>query len=187
MSRRKRRSVGTIDRLPEELRETVNQMLLAGDSYREIVEYLRDHQVQLSQMAVCRYAGRYLATLEELRMSQENMRLVMQEIEKYPGLDISEAILRIAGQNVFTALTSVPDEEWGDINPQKLIKEASALVRAAGYKKRVDQQVRSDTENAIEASQALLADILQKRHPELYKQVLDALQAEKEKLREGSE
>lgn len=185
MSRKKRRVSGTIDRLPEELRGTVNQMLLVHSSYREIAQYLGEHGVELSQMAVCRYAARYLTTVEELRMSQENMRLIMEEIDKYPGLDVSEAILRVAGQNIFTALTSVSEESWGSINPQKLIKEASGLVRAAGYKRRIDQQVRTDTETAIEASQALLSEVMKKNHPELYAQVLEVLQGEKKKLQEA--
>lgn len=184
MGKKKRRSCGKIDRLPDELRETVNQMILAGRYYHEIVEYLRDHEITLSQMSVSRYAEKYRTTVQELQLAQENMRYIMEEIAKYPELDFSEAILRIAGQNLFTALTSVPEEAWDGMDPQKLIKEASGLVRAASYKKRVDQQVRSDTENAIEASQALLADVLQKRHPELYRSVMEALRLEKQRLKE---
>lgn len=185
MGRKSRRSCGKIDRLPDELRETVNQMLLAGRYYQEIVEYLRDHEVTLSQMAVCRYAQRYMTTVRELQMSQENMKYIMEEIGKYPGLDFSEAILRVAGQNLFTALTSLPEEAWEGMDPQKLIKEAGGLVRAAGYKKRVEQQMRSDSEKAIQASQSLLADVLQKSHPELYTKVMEALRLEQKKLKEA--
>ena len=38
--RRRNRSNGTIDKLQPELKDTVDQMLLSGQSYREIVEYL---------------------------------------------------------------------------------------------------------------------------------------------------
>lgn len=79
MAKRRRRSSGVIDQLPEDQRYTVEQMLLAGESYREIVEYLATQEVSLSQMAVCRYARRYLATVEQMRLTQENMRMVMEE------------------------------------------------------------------------------------------------------------
>ena len=44
LNRKGRRASGTIDKLQPEMRDTVDQMLLAGDSYREIVEYLEAHE-----------------------------------------------------------------------------------------------------------------------------------------------
>ncbi len=181
MSRKRNRSSGKIDALPEELKSTVEQMLLSGEPYREIVEYLSQNNVSVSQMSVCRYASKYLASVEMLKMSQENMQMMMEEMDKYPNLDATEAILRVASQNVFNAITSVAPEDWEGIQPDKLLKEASSLIRAAGYKRRVDLQNKTDTDAALDASQALLADVLGKQHPELYQQVMDALKQEKEK------
>lgn len=67
------------------------------------------------------------------------------------------------------------------MEPDKLLKEASSLIRAAGYKRRVDLQNKTDTEAALDASQALLADVLGKQHPELYEQVMAVLKQEKAK------
>ncbi len=58
---RKRRIVGSIDKLKPELKDTVDQMLISGESYREIAKYLSDNGEQLSQASVCRYAKRFLA------------------------------------------------------------------------------------------------------------------------------
>ena len=181
MSRRKRRSTGTIDRLPEELRDVVDQMLLARCTYREIVSFLAENEVTLSQMAVCRYADRYLATVEELRAAQENMRMMMDEIDKHPNLDTAEAILRLASNKVFNALTSVKDDDLESVPAEKLLKESVAIIRAAGYKKRIDQQNKTELETALDANQTLLADVLAKKHPELYGQVMDVIRAEKQK------
>lgn len=181
MGRRRNRSSGKIDTLPDDLKNAVEQMLLSGSSYREIVEYLGQNNVPVSQMSVCRYASKYLASVEMLKMSQENMRMMMDEMDKYPNLDATEAILRVASQNVFNAISSVDQESWENMQPDKLLKEASSLIRAAGYKRRVDLQNKTDTEAALDASQALLADVLGKQHPELYKQVMDVLKQEKEK------
>ncbi len=181
MSRKRNRSSGKIDALPEGLKNTVEQMLLSGQSYREIVEYLSQHDVSVSQMSVCRYASKYLASVEMLKMSQENMKMMMEEMDKYPNLDATEAILRIASQNVFNAISSVDPDAWDDIAPDKLLKQASSLIRAAGYKRRVDLQNKTDTEAALDASQALLTDVLAKKHPELYEQVMAVLKQEKDK------
>lgn len=112
MGRKRNRSAGKIDAIPEELRNTVEQMLLSGQSYREIVEFLSQNNVTVSQMSVCRYAAKYLASVEMLKMSQENMRMIMEELDKYPNLDATEAILRVASQNVFNAISAVDQDEW---------------------------------------------------------------------------
>lgn len=180
--RRRNRSNGTIDKLQPELKDTVDQMLLSGQSYREIVEYLQANEVTLSQMSVCRYARKFLAGMEQLRMANENMRMVMEEMEKYPDFDASEAILRINTQNVFNALSSAPPEVWETVKPDKLLREATSLVRAAGYKKQIDHRLQTDTERALEANQSLLYDILARKYPDLYRQLQDVLKAEKEAL-----
>lgn len=179
LNRKGRRASGTIDKLQPEMRDTVDQMLLAGDSYREIVEYLEAHEVQLSQMSVCRYARKFLANAEQLKMAQENMRMVMTEMERYPNLDTTEAILRVASNNVFNALSSAPPEVWEEVSPAKLLKEANSLIRAAGYKRKVDRTLQTDTVKALEANQSLLYDVLASKHPELYKQLMDVIAAEK--------
>lgn len=58
-----RRGNGKIDRLPTHLKISVEQMLLAGMSYREIVDFLADNNEYMSQMAVCNYAKKYFTTL----------------------------------------------------------------------------------------------------------------------------
>lgn len=117
----RKRSTGEIDRLPDPLKDTVEQMLLGGNSYREIVNYLQENEVKLSQMSVCRYAKKYLATVEMIRLSQENFSMMNEVMAKYPDLDKTEAILRIACQNVFNAISSMPSEEWEGMKPDKLL------------------------------------------------------------------
>nr|WP_319487253.1 phage protein Gp27 family protein [uncultured Caproiciproducens sp.] len=185
MARKRNRSSGKIDTLPDDLKNTVEQMLLSGQSYKDVVQYLSQNHVTASQMSVCRYASKYLATVEMLKMSQENMKMMMDEMDKYPNLDTTEAILRVASQNVFNAISSVDQDSWENMEPAKLLKEASSLIRAAGYKRRVDLQNKTDTETALDANQSLLFDILSKKHPDLYKQVMDVLTKEKESAQQS--
>ena len=52
---RRRRSTGKVDRLPPELKDTVEQMLLTGCTYKEIVAFLKANGEEMSQMAICTY------------------------------------------------------------------------------------------------------------------------------------
>lgn len=179
--RKRNRSHGIIDKLQPDLKDTVEQMLLSGATYKEIVQYLADNNVTLSQQSVCRYAQKFAATVEMLRTSQDNMAAIMSVIEEYPDLDVTEAIVRIASQNVLQAITAMPEEGWQSLPPDKLLKQANALVRAANYKRRIDTQNRDDTAEALEANKTALFDVLSKRHPTLYRELVRAIEEEKKR------
>jgi len=182
-NKKRNRSTGKIDRLPDYLKDTVEQMLLGGRTYKEIVSFLKDNEQNVSQMAVCRYAGKYLATVEMLQLTQENFRLMSEEIEKYPNLDTTEVIMRIASQQVLNALTNADAKMWDKAEPDKLLNNATALIRAAAYKRKTDLQNKSDLETALEANKSLLFEVLSRKYPDLYKQVMDAVNQEQALLR----
>ena len=82
----RRRRNGKIARLPVALRDSVDKMLLAGATYREIVQFLRENDVELSRQAVCNYARQFLCTTQQLRMAQENYKLLLDEIQRLAGI-----------------------------------------------------------------------------------------------------
>lgn len=174
--KKRKRSVGKIDRLPDHLRDAVNQML-PHCTYKQIVTFLKDNGHELSQMAVHRYAAKYLASVEILRMSQENFKLLAEEVDKHPGLDFSEVGLRIAGQHMLNALTSIQSERLEDVDPDKIVKNLTALTRAVSYKRKTDMELKTRQEAAMDANKTLLYDVL-KKHPDLYKQVIEVVKAE---------
>ena len=92
----RRRSTGKVDRLPPELKDTVEQMLLTGCTYKEIVAFLKENGEEMSQMAICTYAKKYLATVEMINVAQSNFSMLMDEMNRYPDLDTSEALIRLA-------------------------------------------------------------------------------------------
>ena len=168
MSKGKRRIVGKIDKLAPALKDTVDQMLMSGESYREIVRYLAEHEETVSQSCVYRYARRFLASAEELRMVQENQRMIMTELERYANLDPMEAILRLSAQRVFDAVVGMKDEQWESVSADKLMAQVTGLARAIAYKKGIDTKTKNDEEIALEANQSLLYDVLKKENPKLY-------------------
>lgn len=181
MGRNQRRAVGKIDKLPSELRDTVDQMLISGQTYREIVAYLAENGETLSQAAVSRYASRFLANAQQLRIAQENFRMILTETERYPDLDPAEAILRISSQKVLDALAQLDDDNFKDVSAEDLLRQATALSRAVVYKKKLDTDVKSDERIALDKNQTLLYDTIKKSNPRLYNELLEEINKLKKK------
>lgn len=181
---RNRRAVGKIDKLPPDLKDTVDQMLFSGQTYREIVSYLADNGEKLSQAAVSRYAQRLLANAQQLRIAQENFRMILTETERYPELDPAEAILRMASQKVFDAVSQLGETDLECISPEKLLRQATALCRAAAYKRKSDTAVKSDKQIALEENQSLLYDTIKKNNPRLYNELMDEINKLKQQAKE---
>lgn len=186
MSKKKRRPYkeynrkhGKIDGLPPELKATVEQMLLTNQYYWQIQEFLAENGVSVSQSAICRYAQHFDADMQRLMIANENFKAMMQELERCPDLDTTEAIVRLTSQNLFKALANTSEEDWQDIKPQELMKQATGLVRAAAYKKRVEVQNQTDTEAGLEAVRQLVFDAMAKERPDLYDEVNKFLKVKK--------
>lgn len=182
---KKRRIVGKVDRLQPALKDTVDQMLMSGESYREIVKYLSENGESITQSSVCRYAQRFLADAEQLRIHNENFRMLMTEIDRYPNIDTAEAILRMSSAKIFDAVAALGDEQWENISADKLVSQAAALARAIAYKKGIDLRMKNDEEIALEANQNLLYDTLKKENPKLYAELQEEILRLKRKIKGG--
>ena len=183
---RRRRSTGKVDRLPPELKDTVEQMLLTGCTYKEIVAFLKANGEEMSQMAICTYARKYLATVEMINVAQSNFSMLMDEMNRYPDLDTSEALIRLASHHVLNALTNVDEEQMKEVPIEKLIKETNGLIRAAAYKKRIEVQNKENYEAGLEAVQSMVFETMAKDNPELYRQVSAYLNKKKSEGMEAS-
>lgn len=176
---KRKRSTGKVDRLPPPLKDTVEQMLLTGCTYKEIVAFLKANGEEMSQMAICTYARKYLATVEMINVAQNNFSMLMEEMNRYPDLDTSEALIRLASHHVMNALTSVDDEQMKEMPVDKLIKETNGLIRAAAYKKRIELQNQESYEVGLDAVKSLVFEAMAKEKPDLYKQVNEFLKQKK--------
>ena len=162
-------------------------MLLSGQTYREICQYLAENDVKLTQASVSRYARRFLASANELRIAQENFRMILTETERYPDLDPAEAILRLASQKAFDALSLINEDSWTESTPEAILSNATALARAVAYKKKIDMDVKSDELIALENNQSLLYENLRKDNPKLYEELLENINRQRAAAREKSD
>ncbi|EFB74698.1 hypothetical protein SUBVAR_07001 [Subdoligranulum variabile DSM 15176] len=161
-----------IDSLPPEMKATVEEMILDGSAtYSEIVEYLQEHGYSLSVSSVCRYAQGYVENMQTLQIAQQNFRSMMEELDRYPDLDTTEALVRIASQNLMSALASKKDEDWSKVGVDKLMNQISGLTRAVAYKKRVELQNKTDLEAGADDIKTALWTAMAKERPDLYRQV----------------
>lgn len=168
---KKNRKHSIIDGLPSDLREAVDEMIKTDFTYHEIVEYIQKNGVEISVSSVQRYAANLNATLESLRLAQENFRAVMEETEKYKNLDVTDGILRLLSNQVFQAINNLPEEQAQNVDFESLMKNAVALTRAVAYKKKIDIDSQSVLENGADQFQSLLFEAMADEEPELYRRV----------------
>jgi non-canonical (house-cleaning) NTP pyrophosphatase len=176
---RTRRKHSKIDKLPDDLRAAVEQMLQSDFTYAEIVDYIKEQGFEISASSVWRYAQGLSANLQSLRMASENLRVMMEEIAKYPQLDTTEGIIRLLSHHVLEAIQHTPEEKWGALDPAELLKQAGALVRAASYKQRVDIQNKSALEAGYDHVKTLVFEAMSRDEPELYAKVSKYLERKK--------
>lgn len=168
---KKNRKHSIIDGLPNSLREAVDEMIKTNFTYHEIVEYIRKNGVEISISSVQRYASNLNATLESLRLAQENFRAVMEETEKHKNLDVTDGILRLLSNQIFQAVNNFSDENLNEIDFESLMKNAVALTRAVAYKKKIDIDSKNILENGADQFQSLLFEAMADEKPELYKEI----------------
>ncbi len=176
---RQRRKHSIIDKLPSDLKAAVEQMMMNDFTYAEIADFIQSQGYEISVSSVWRHASTLNATVQSLRMASENFRVMMEEVAKYPQLDTTEGIIRLLSHQVFEAIVKQPEDKWADIDPADLIKQASALVRAASYKRNIDLKNASILEAGYEQVKVLVFEAMAQENPELYKQVSKFLESKK--------
>lgn len=166
-----RRKHSKIDALPQHVKDTVEQMMLTNSTYAEIADFIRAQGHEVSVSSVWRHANALNATQQTLRMAQENFRVIMEEIGRYPQLDTTEGIIRLLSHQVLEAIHNTPEKKWQEIDPEVLIRQASSLVRAAAYKSKTDIQNKDILDAGLEKVKALVFEAMSKERPDLYAEV----------------
>lgn len=163
MSRRKH---SKIDKLPPDIKETVEEMIRSDFTYAEIADYIKiQTDIPISTASVCRHARNLNESIETLRMAQENFRCIMEEINRYPDMDTSEGIIRLLSHYVLESIHNTPEDQWKSIKPENLIKQATSLVKAASYKKTWISKTRIFYRQDLSRSKAWFLKLWRKNVP----------------------
>ena len=172
------RSHSKISKLEPELRETVEEMIKSGVYYKDIAEYIRSHGISISATAVGDYARKLMTTLDNLRMTQENFRILREEMDRCPDLDITDGILQLLSNHLLDAINRMPEEKLGELDFESISKNAVALTRAAAYKRNVDVKVRGTLENGADQFMSYIYETMAVKDPELLKKVKKFVKSE---------
>ncbi len=178
----KNRKHSKVDRLPASLKDAVEQMMMAGEKYSDIVDFIKENDFDISIASVCRHAKTLNANLQSIKIAQENFRVLMEEMEKYPQLDTTEAIVRLTSHNMLEAIQNMSSEQWSEIEPEKMLKNVNGLIRAAAYKSKVDLENKDTLGQGFEAVKELVFSAMAKEAPELYSKVVEFLDLKKDEI-----
>ena len=74
------------------------------------------------------------------------------------------------------AVINKPEEEWTEVELDKLLREMNAMTKAVAYKQRIDQQNKSDVQTAADELKAQFFSALGTEHPDLYRQLVQILE-----------
>lgn len=171
-----------IDSLPATLREAVEQMMQENFTYAEIADFIKQNGYDISITSVWRYASNLNASIQQLKMAQENFRVIMDEIGKYPALDTTEGIIRLLSHNILNTIQSAGEDYFKLIEPEQLIKQSTALIRAAAYKSNLDLKNKDILDAGFESVKTLVFEAMAKENPELYTEVVKFLDKKKENV-----
>lgn len=170
-----------IDALPTDIKSAVEEMILGNYTYRGVCNFVRDTaNVTLSEAAVCRYAQGLNATVQDLRLASENMRTLTEEMAKYPQLDTTEGIARLASHKVLAAIRELSEDDLKNSDPLKLLDRCTGLIRAVAYKNENDIKVKNLKDVAFESFKEEIFNAMAKEAPELYKQLVQFIAARKD-------
>lgn len=164
-----KRSHSKISKLEPELKETVEEMIKSGVYYKDIAEYIGSHGVSISVTAVGEYARKLMTTLNNLRMTHENFRILREEMERCPDLDVTDGILQLLSNHLLDAINKMPEEKLKDLDFESVAKNAVALARAAAYKKNVDIKTKGTLENGADQFMSYIYEVMAEKDPDLLK------------------
>lgn len=178
-----RRKHSIIDKLPAEIKDTVDEMVRANFTYRDIVDYIKSTGNDISLASVGRYAANLNETVRSIRMAQENFRAIMEETERHPNLDATDGILCILSNQLLEAVNSLPEEQLQSADLNSLIKNSVALTKAVAYKKNIELKNRDILETGIEQVKSMIFEAMAEERPELYKEVMSFVGEKQAKLK----
>ena len=168
-----KRKHSKIDKLPSDIKEAVEQMILGDYTYRDVCDFVRDTaNVTLSEAAVCRYAQGLNASVQEIRLASENMRALTEEMQKFPQLDTTEGIARLISHKVLQAVQQMDEIALKEADPLKLIEKATTLIRAVRLKNSTDIKTANLKNVAFESFKEDIFDTMAKENPELYRSLV---------------
>lgn len=181
-SRKKTRVVnGSIDKLPEEIREQVDCLIAdSTNTYDEIIVWLRNEGYTISKSALSRYVRRTSKIASRVADTLQRTQAIAKAVEEHPDLDYTKAASMIFMDGLMRRVTTA-EEEFSEIPLDKAGRLIASFSRNATYEKRTRAELKKKAELAFDQMEAELMDAI-RQHPELSSELRDVLAREREKV-----
>ena len=166
-----RRSHSKVRHLPKELREAVDDALLRGVTYEEIVDWLKRRGHEVSRSSVGRYGKDFHKRIERLAQVREQTKAIVEEVAGRPATEMHEAANLLAVQQIFERLLDARDD-IEEANIADLIRAVAQLERSAVKRERAKLAYKKAAETAAKK----IGEIAEKEN--LSPEVLDRIKRE---------
>ena len=135
--------------LPPEVREGVNTLLLEGETYEAVAEWLRTRGYDISKSSVGRYGKCFFEAYQAIQQFADQSRAIVTSADD--GMPMEEAVGKMLLQRVMAALI---DGRADVTENSRLIadvaKLTSAHVQMAKWKGEIEKRARKAADGAAE-------------------------------------
>lgn len=178
----KNRSHGKIDNLSPELKREVEDRLLAGDTYEQVSDFLKEQGEDIHLSSVGRYGRKFLNKFESVRVAKEFAKLLAEDNVDRPATELHEANNLLASQIIMEALV---DDQMDAKQRAEAAKSIASLQRAQVSNEKLKIEARKE-QGAVHVAMNLLkekvfAEIGQ-NHPEIAAALLELAEDTEQEL-----
>ncbi len=169
MSNKQKRSHSKVAKLPEELRQAVDRLILDGKTYQEITDYINQMGEEVSRSSVNRYGQKFVARMEKLRIFQDQAKIIVEKTKDRPALETAEAANQMAIQTILEAVLDMDDLK--EAKATELFKSLALLERSAVHR----EKLKLDATKALELAVKQIKDELQvelNKQPEILNKIV---------------
>lgn len=167
----KRRSHPKItSEFPPELVEAINKLIVNGQTYQQITDFVLDKGYQISSGSVKRYGKDFLSRLERLKVVREQAKAIIEDNPDRPATEMGEAANQLATQLIMERLMELDLTDLQEAKVTELLKALALLERSAVSR----EKLKYEFNHGVEAAFAKLKEALRKElvsNPELLEQI----------------
>ena len=143
-----------VDRLPQEVRQEINDRLVEGYTYDDIAEAVRGLGHSVSRSGIHRYGRQYLAKLERVKMVNDQAKAIVSEVGS--GLDMEEATSKLITQMVMEMLMKM-DELPETKNITGVLSAFAKLQSSSVLRERLKKEIRTRADKAVEKIEKVMS------------------------------
>jgi len=155
------------DGLPPEIRREVNRLLIEGEIYEDISDYLKGKGHDISRSSIGRYGKEFLNEYRKLLIIEDKSKILVSEAGG-DGMVLEEAV---AKKMAATLMELLLDEGVDISKTPRIISDFAKLQSSSAHrertkmdiKKKVDKVVKDVEKNAQQMTKEELLDFIRER------------------------